>query len=57
MKTGRGVSQERCLSQILFRLYSQYRTNEALERYGDFKIDGQAIRTVNYADDLVLVAR
>jgi hypothetical protein len=31
-------------------------TSEALEGHGDFKI-GQEIRTVKYADDLVLLAR
>jgi hypothetical protein len=56
MKTGRVVRQECCLSPILFNLYSEYLTKEALERLGDFKI-GQAIRTVKYADDLVLLAK
>ena len=56
MKTGRVVRQEFCLSPILFNLYSEYLTKEALERLGDFKI-GQAIRTVKYADDLVLLAK
>jgi hypothetical protein len=41
---------------ILFNLYSEYLTNEALEGSADFKI-GQVIRTVKYADDLVLLAR
>jgi hypothetical protein len=30
---------------------------ETLEMFGDFKIGGQVIRTVKYADDLVLLAR
>ena len=30
---------------------------EALEGLGDFKIGGQIIRTVKYADDLVLLAK
>jgi hypothetical protein len=30
---------------------------EALEGFGDFKIGGQVLRTVKYADDLVLLAR
>jgi hypothetical protein len=38
-------------------LYSKYLTNEALEEYGDFKIGGQVIRTVKYADDLALLAQ
>jgi hypothetical protein len=28
-----------------------------LEGFGDFKIDGQIIHTVKYADDLVLLAK
>jgi hypothetical protein len=48
-----------CLSPILFnlRVYSEYLTKEALEGFGDFKIGGQVIRTVKYADYLVLLAR
>jgi hypothetical protein len=45
------------LSPILFNLYSEYLTKEALEGFGDIKIGGQVIRTVKYADDLVLLAR
>jgi hypothetical protein len=45
------------LSQSLFNLYSKYLTKEALEGFGDFIIEGQVIRTVKYADDLVLLAR
>jgi hypothetical protein len=41
---------------ILFNLYSEYLTKEALEGFGDFKI-GQVIRTVKYGDYLVLLAR
>jgi hypothetical protein len=44
-----------CLSPILFNLYSEYLTKGALEGFGDFKI-GHVIRTVKYADDLVLLA-
>jgi len=32
-------------------------TKEALEGHGDFKIGGQIIHTVKYADDLVLLAK
>jgi hypothetical protein len=45
------------LSPILFNLYSEYLTKEALEGFGDYKIGGQVIRTVKYADDLVLLAK
>jgi predicted nucleotidyltransferase len=45
------------LSPILFNLYSEYLTNQALEWFGDIKIGGQVIRTVKYADDLVLLAK
>jgi hypothetical protein len=44
------------MSPILFNLYSEYLTKEALEGFGDFKI-GQVIGTVKYADDLVLLAK
>ena len=45
------------MSPILFNLYSEYLTKEALEGMGDFKIGGQIIHTVKYADDLVLLAK
>jgi hypothetical protein len=35
-------------------LYTIYHTKEILEGFGDFRIGGQVIRTVKYADDLVL---
>jgi hypothetical protein len=57
VKTGRGVRQECSLSPILFNLYSECLTKEALEGFGDFKIGGQIIQTVKYADDLVLLAK
>jgi hypothetical protein len=37
-------------------LYSEYLAKEALEGLGVFKIRGQIIHTVKYADDLVLLA-
>ena len=42
---------------IPFNLYSDYLTKEALEGFGDFKITGQVICTVKYADDFVLLAQ
>ena len=57
MKIGRGVRQGCCLSPILFNLYSECLTKEALEGLGDFKIGGQIIDTVKYANDLVLLAK
>jgi hypothetical protein len=57
VKIGRGVRQGCCLSPIVLNLYSEYLTKEALEGFGGFKIGGQVIRTVKYADDLVLLAR
>ena len=38
-------------------LYSECLTKEALEGFGDFKIVGQIINTLKYADDLVLLAK
>jgi len=57
VKNGRGVRQGYCLPPILFNLYSEYLTKEALEGLGDFKIGGQIIHTVKYADDLELLAK
>ena len=56
-KIGRGIRQGRCLSPILINLYRQYLTNEALEGFGDFRIGGQVIRTLKYANKLALLAK
>jgi hypothetical protein len=57
VKIGRGVRQGCCLSPILFNLYSDSLTEEALEGFGDFKTGGQSINSVKYANDLVLLAK
>ena len=57
VKNGRGVRQGCCLSPILFNLYSECLTMEALEGFEDFKIFGKFIHNVKYADDLVLLAK
>jgi hypothetical protein len=57
VKIVRGVRQECYLSPILFNLYGEYLTKEAFEGFGDFKIGGQIIHTVKYADDLVILAK
>jgi hypothetical protein len=57
VKIGRGVRQSCCLSPILFNLYSEYLTKEALEGFSDLKMGGDVICTVKYVDDLVLLAK
>ena len=57
VQIGRGVRQGCCLSPILFHLYSECLTKEALGGLGDFNIGGQFIQTVKYADDLVLMVK
>jgi len=57
VKIGRGVRQGCCLSPIFFNLYSECLTKEALDGLGDFKVGGQIIQTVKYADGLVLMAK
>jgi len=56
VKIGRGVRQKCCLSQIIFKLQSEYLTKKPLEGFGGFTVGGQVICTVSYAEDLVLLA-
>jgi hypothetical protein len=57
VKVGRQVRQGCCISPIVFYLFSEYHTKEALEGFGDFKIGGQVICTVKYGDYRVLLAK
>jgi len=57
VQIGREVRQGCCLSPILFNLYSECLTREALDGLGDFNIGGQIIQTLKYADDFVLMAK
>ena len=54
LKSGREFRKGCCLSPILFKLYSEYLTKEALEGLQSFNTV-QIIRTMKYADDLVLL--
>ena len=45
------------MSPILFNLYSECLTKEALDALRDFNIGGQIIQNVKYADELVLMAK
>jgi hypothetical protein len=45
VKTGRGVIYGRCLSPIIFNLYSAHVTTEDLEEFGDSQIGGNVIGT------------
>jgi len=57
VKFGRGVRQGCCFSPILFNMYSECLTKEALEGCEDFKIGRQIIHTLKYADGLVLLVK
>ena len=45
------------MSPILFNLYSECLTNEALDGLGDFNIGGKIIQTLKYADDVALMSK
>ena len=57
VQIARGVRQRCCLSPVLFNLYSECLTKEALDGLGNFNFGGQIIQTFKYADDLVLIAK
>jgi len=57
VKTGREFRQGFCLSAILFNLYSEYLTKEAPEWSEGFKVGGQVIYTVKYADNFELMVK
>jgi hypothetical protein len=48
--------EKNAVCQRSYLTYSEYLTKDATESFGDFKI-GQAIRTLIYADGLVLLAK
>ena len=45
------------MALILLNLYNECITEKALEGFGDFRLGGQVMSTVKYADDPVLVAK
>jgi hypothetical protein len=47
----RKVKRGYCLFPTVFNLHNEY-FNETLERYGDFEICGEVVRTVKFADGL-----
>ena len=57
MNTGRGFREGSCFSPILFNYYTECFTKEALKGFGDFRLVIRVIRTVKYANDLVLLAK
>lgn len=57
VKNGRGVRQGCTVTLILFNLYSEYLTKEALLGVGYSKIRGEAIHKVKYTEDFLLRAK
>jgi hypothetical protein len=57
VKIGRGVTLGCCLLAILFNVYSKCLTKEAVKGCGDFKIGGQILHALKYANELVLLAK
>jgi hypothetical protein len=54
VKTGGKIKYGCCLLTILFNLYIEYLSKGALEYLGDFRIGGQVIGPVKYANDGLL---
>ena len=52
VKTKRGLRQGTVCHQFYSTLHSKYFTKETLQRFEDFKIGGQVIHAVQYADTL-----
>jgi hypothetical protein len=57
VKTGRGVRQGCCLSQILFKLNSEYLIKVAHEELETSQLGGPVILTVKCADGLALLTK
>jgi hypothetical protein len=53
--TERGAKHTCCLLPSIFNLRRDSFTNEVLEIFGGFKIRGQIIFTVKYADNFVIL--
>jgi hypothetical protein len=49
VKSGRDIRQGCSMSLIIFNLYSEYLTKEALEGSGNFKMGRKVTHTVKYA--------
>jgi hypothetical protein len=45
------------MSPVLFNMNSKHLAKEVLERFGDFKVGGQVICNMKYADDFMLLAK
>jgi len=57
VKTGKGGRRGCRLLPLLFNLYSEYLTEDILERFGDLDVREQVFRTVKYAGNLMLLAK